>query len=402
MTNDNNNQEKRERTKTVMLGPDITKEIRSQLEEYNLTKVLNETDNKEQPKEKIEDSLPSSFFYNADNSSDDNSSNINETQNNNNENISINNEDTDYSIFGGDNPIEEIQGSPERNDEEVLVNNLNNKEYQRSEISRSKKETEEIASKIIKDLILDNETPQNSVKDSLIKELEDDNSIFQKFEHKEKQEQKTIDDNFYDTDKDDANNIFDIPSGKIIEKSEEDNSAKVIINDKQENNDDIFDTNYNVNSNINIPHNNQDEFDEYEDRRATRLNLEAKISISNEQQGNRIFWKEETPLVGFLVTFNNNPNGDFYELREGKLVITSQVNKNISSLLINDDSVSLMHAIMKISNDKISLLDQFSENGTTIKHLGDDTMIELSGESEFIKDKDIITFGNVTFKVCLI
>ena len=401
MTNDANNQEKRERTKTVMLGPDITKEIRSQLEEYNLTKVLGNDENKENPKEKIEDSLPSSFFYNAGSEetkieNDDNVTNDKEI-----DSQTSNNDDSDYSIFGGENPIEELQNMPERNDEEVLVNNRSNKDYQMNELSRSKKETEEIASKIIKDLILDNDSPQTSVKDSLIKEIEEDNSMFEKFEHKD--EFNNNSDANESTNEDDFENIFSVPSGKILEGNRTQDSFETQNDETTEDTNEILQNNDDSNPfSEDLTNSQQIKDDEYDDRKATQLNLEARISNADKLKNEGIFWKNETPLVGFLVTFSNNPNGEFYDLREGKLVITSQINKNMSSLVINDESVSMMHAIMKISNDKISLLDQFSENGTTIKHFGSSNVVELSGESEYIQDKDIITFGNVTFKVCLI
>lgn len=419
------NNEKRERTKTVMLGPDITKEIRSQLEEYNLESLFDDDKGNIKEKEKLADTLPQNFFYNN-GKPESNDSNDGDDKNKRKDTTDVViNDDKDYSIFAGENPIKQIQESL-ANNEEVLVNNCN-KEHQKLEVSRAKKETEEIASKIIKDLVLDQIEQESSVKNSLIKELESENEMFEKFEYKngtksqndkEKQEKENIYNilNIEDTNNqglknnnsNETNNysssIFDDIGGEVnngLSDNNEPISHGMIL---QKGASQANDTNNNIANTSHVNKNNQEqealvtpkkENDEY---KATQLKLEDKFKDIR----NGIYWKEQTPLIGFLITFNNNPNGDFYELREGKLVITSQMNKNMNSLVINDESIAVMHAVMKITSNKITLLDPFGENVTTLKHFNSDEVIELSEESEIIKDKDIVTFGNVTFKVCLI
>lgn len=419
------NNEKRERTKTVMLGPDITKEIRSQLEEYNLESLFDDDKGNIKEKEKLADTLPQNFFYNN-GKPESNDSNDGDDKNKRKDTTDVViNDDKDYSIFAGENPIKQIQESL-ANNEEVLVNNCN-KEHQKLEVSRAKKETEEIASKIIKDLVLDQIEQESSVKNSLIKELESENEMFEKFEYKngtksqndkEKQEKENIYNilNIEDTNNqglenknlNETNNysssIFDDIGGEVnngLNDNNEPISHGMIL---QKGASQANDTNNKIANTSHVNKNNQEqealvtpkkENDEY---KATQLKLEDKFKDIR----NGIYWKEQTPLIGFLITFNNNPNGDFYELREGKLVITSQMNKNMNSLVINDESIAVMHAVMKITSNKITLLDPFGENVTTLKHFNSDEVIELSEESEIIKDKDIVTFGNVTFKVCLI
>ena len=169
------NNEKRERTKTVMLGPDITKEIRSQLEEYNLESLFDDDKGNIKEKEKLADTLPQNFFYNN-GKPESNDSNDGDDKNKRKDTTDVViNDDKDYSIFAGENPIKQIQESL-ANNEEVLVNNCN-KEHQKLEVSRAKKETEEIASKIIKDLVLDQIEQESSVKNSLIKEITNIRSI---------------------------------------------------------------------------------------------------------------------------------------------------------------------------------------------------------------------------------
>ena len=419
------NNEKRERTKTVMLGPDITKEIRSQLEEYNLESLFDDDKGNIKEKEKLADTLPQNFFYNN-GKPESNDSNDGDDKNKRKDTTDVViNDDKDYSIFAGENPIKQIQESL-ANKEEVLVNNCN-KEHQKLEVSRAKKETEEIASKIIKDLVLDQIEQESAVKNSLIKELKSKNEMFEKFEYKngiksqndnEKQEKENIYNilNIEDTNNqglennnsNETNNysssIFDDIGGEVnngLSDNNEPISHGMIL---QKGASQANDTNNNIANTSHVNKNNQEqealvtpkkENDEY---KATQLKLEDKLKDIR----HGIYWKEQTPLIGFLITFNNNPNGDFYELREGKLVITSQMNKNMNSLVINDESIAVMHAVMKITSNKITLLDPFGENVTTLKHFNSDEVIELSEESEIIKEKDIVTFGNVTFKVCLI
>ncbi len=419
------NNEKRERTKTVMLGPDITKEIRSQLEEYNLESLFDDDKGNIKEKEKLADTLPQNFFYNN-GKPESNDSNDGDDKNKRKDTTDVViNDDKDYSIFAGENPIKQIQESL-ANNEEVLVNNCN-KEHQKLEVSRAKKETEEIASKIIKDLVLDQIEQESSVKNSLIKELESENEMFEKFEYKngtksqndnEKQEKENIYNilNIEDTNNqglknnnsNETNNysssIFDDIGGEVnngLSDNNEPISHGMIL---QKGASQANDTNNNIANTSHVNKNNQEQEalvtpkKENDECKATQLKLEDKFKDIR----NGIYWKEQTPLIGFLITFNNNPNGDFYELREGKLVITSQMNKNMNSLVINDESIAVMHAVMKITSNKITLLDPFGENVTTLKHFNSDEVIELSEESEIIKDKDIVTFGNVTFKVCLI
>ena len=419
------NNEKRERTKTVMLGPDITKEIRSQLEEYNLESLFDDDKGNIKEKEKLADTLPQNFFYNN-GKPESNDSNDGDDKNKRKDTTDVViNDDKDYSIFAGENPIKQIQESL-ANNEEVLVNNCN-KEHQKLEVSRAKKETEEIASKIIKDLVLDQIEQESSVKNSLIKELESENEMFEKFEYKngiksqndnEKQEKENIYNilNIEDTNNqglennnsNETNNysssIFDDIGGEVnngLSDNNEPISHGMIL---QKGASQANDTNNNIANTSHVNKNNQEqealvtpkkENDEY---KATQLKLEDKFKDIR----NGIYWKEQTPLIGFLITFNNNPNGDFYELREGKLVITSQMNKNINSLVINDESIAVMHAVMKITSNKITLLDPFGENVTTLKHFNSDEVIELSEESIIIKEKDKVSFGYVTVKVCLI
>jgi hypothetical protein len=114
-------------------------------------------------------------------------------------------------------------------------------------------------------------------------------------------------------------------------------------------------------------------------------------------------WTKETPIVGFLISFDTNPNGEVYELRTGRLMISSQPAGGSNCLLLRDDSVSPMHAIMRISaNGEIQVLDQLSEFGTHIQRFGATEEKSLSGDKGNVEHGDVIKFGSRRFHVCVI
>jgi len=84
-------------------------------------------------------------------------------------------------------------------------------------------------------------------------------------------------------------------------------------------------------------------------------------------------------------------------------MITSQAAPGSNCLVIKDDSVSPMHAIMRISSGgEIQVLDQLSEFGTKIMRFGSTEEEQLSGDKGAVEHGDIIKFGNRKFHVCVI
>lgn len=109
------------------------------------------------------------------------------------------------------------------------------------------------------------------------------------------------------------------------------------------------------------------------------------------------------PLKGFLVSFDNGPQGEYFELRVGRFIITSELNATGSNILIDHPTVSPMHAILRIApTGIIQVLDQLSEHGTLIKRSGSDEVETLSGDKSNLEHGDIIQFGERSFYICLI
>lgn len=94
-------------------------------------------------------------------------------------------------------------------------------------------------------------------------------------------------------------------------------------------------------------------------------------------------------LVGWLVTYSNDPLGVDYKLFEGRNIIGRDIDCNIS---VNDGRVSAKHAVLLYRAGKYSITDTQSSHGTFVN----DEDIEL--ESRYINDGDVIRVGNTIFK----
>lgn len=123
----------------------------------------------------------------------------------------------------------------------------------------------------------------------------------------------------------------------------------------------------------------------------------------NVRRGEGAFFAQESALVGFLVSYDSNPNGTVFELRSGRLIVTSESPGGGNYLMILDTSVSPMHAIIRITpSGEIQVLDQLSEFGTRVQRFGSEQEEELSGEKTSLEHGDVIKFGNRKFHVCVI
>jgi len=121
------------------------------------------------------------------------------------------------------------------------------------------------------------------------------------------------------------------------------------------------------------------------------------------QPHEEIFWKGSSPLVGFLVSYDHNPMGDYVELHSGRLVVSRNKEESGSCLVIRDESVSPMHAIMRVSGSGVvQVLDQLSESGTRVRHAGQRDEEFLSGDKTTLSHGDIVFFGERKFYVLLV
>ncbi|HEY5122698.1 MAG TPA: FHA domain-containing protein [Ignavibacteria bacterium] len=92
-------------------------------------------------------------------------------------------------------------------------------------------------------------------------------------------------------------------------------------------------------------------------------------------------------LVGWLVTFSWNKNGDDYKLYEGRNIISGGSDSDIR---LNDPAVSSPHCLILFRDGKFRIKDQLSTNGTKING-------ESMDEGE-LKDGDILKLGKTDLK----
>ena len=112
---------------------------------------------------------------------------------------------------------------------------------------------------------------------------------------------------------------------------------------------------------------------------------------------------QKNPLIGFLVSFDKDPAGEYHELRSGRIIITSDEVGLGNHLVIQDETVSPMHAILRVSpSGEIQVLDQLSEHGTSIRRFGSTEEEQLSGDKSTIDHGDVIKFGKRGFILCII
>ena len=132
--------------------------------------------------------------------------------------------------------------------------------------------------------------------------------------------------------------------------------------------------------------------------------LDVGRSWTKEIRGEaQIEWKKPSKLVGFLVSFAADQLGSYVELREGRLLISREGSSSDSCLVLRHESVSQMHAIMRISgNGEVLILDQLSEHGTKIKRAENGKEECLMGDKSALNHGDIVIFGECEYHVALL
>ncbi len=108
-------------------------------------------------------------------------------------------------------------------------------------------------------------------------------------------------------------------------------------------------------------------------------------------------------VIGFLVSFDADENGECFDIRSGRLLITCRPTDQGDYILIDDPTVSPLHAIIRATKEgKVEVLDQLSEYGTGITRSGQADEIEVAGSRMVIQHGDILRFGERRFIVVLI
>jgi hypothetical protein len=108
-------------------------------------------------------------------------------------------------------------------------------------------------------------------------------------------------------------------------------------------------------------------------------------------------------IVGFLVSFDKEKNGEVHEIRAGRWLVTSRPTDQGEYLLIDDPSISPLHAIIRATKDgKIEVLDQLSEFGTEVVRTATHEAIDAAGVRVSVSHGDVVRFGERAFVLCTV
>ena len=117
--------------------------------------------------------------------------------------------------------------------------------------------------------------------------------------------------------------------------------------------------------------------------------FEEEDRMVNGVQEKVVHERSRRKLVGWLVSFTNDPMGEDYRLYEGKNVIGRDPRVQIT---IQDSAISATHATIRFLRGKFAIKDEMSSHGTLVN--GED--IELN--AVYLNDGDLIEVGHTTLK----
>jgi len=99
--------------------------------------------------------------------------------------------------------------------------------------------------------------------------------------------------------------------------------------------------------------------------------------------------KRKPPVVGWFVVLSGQQQGEDFRVREGPNIIGSASDADI---VLRDEAISGKHASLRYKDQKFTITDLDSTNGTYLNDRGDPIA------REELKDNDTIRMGNVVLK----
>jgi hypothetical protein len=113
--------------------------------------------------------------------------------------------------------------------------------------------------------------------------------------------------------------------------------------------------------------------------------------------------ERKSRIVGFLVSFDNDDNGEVFEIGAGRWLVTSRATEHGEFILIADETISPLHAIVRATkNGSIQILDQLSEYGTGVTPPGEEEEEEITGTMITVDHGSLVRFGKRNFVVCMV
>jgi hypothetical protein len=99
--------------------------------------------------------------------------------------------------------------------------------------------------------------------------------------------------------------------------------------------------------------------------------------------------KRKPPVVGWFVALTGQQKGEDFRIREGPNIIGSATDADI---VLRDPAISGKHASLRYKDEKFTITDLDSTNGTFLNERSDPIA------REELKDNDVIRMGEVTLK----
>jgi hypothetical protein len=113
--------------------------------------------------------------------------------------------------------------------------------------------------------------------------------------------------------------------------------------------------------------------------------------------------KPTSKVIGFLISYDAEPHGEVYDIRAGRWLVTSRPTDHGEYILIDDPTISSLHAIIRATVDgKVQVLDQLSEHGTGVLRVGSTSEEEVAGAMTSVNHGDSVRFGKRHFVICLV
>jgi Inner membrane component of T3SS, cytoplasmic domain len=99
--------------------------------------------------------------------------------------------------------------------------------------------------------------------------------------------------------------------------------------------------------------------------------------------------KRKPPVVGWFVALTGEQKGEDFRIREGQNTIGSAPDADV---VLRDTAISGKHASLRYKDEKFTITDLDSTNGTFLNDRADPIA------REELKDNDVIRVGEVTLK----
>ncbi|HMO02428.1 MAG TPA: FHA domain-containing protein [Oligoflexia bacterium] len=113
--------------------------------------------------------------------------------------------------------------------------------------------------------------------------------------------------------------------------------------------------------------------------------------------------REANRLVGWLVSYQNNSQGDYYEIRTGRRIIGASQVADEKTIVIKENTISNLHAAINANlNNELIIQDLFSDYGTFVTKKGTSKEAKIEAPTK-LEHGDWIKLGDkARYQICLI